>query len=1207
MYKSGDNSWGAAQGRKQQQDETFQTLNDIDQGKHNGKFTDQLKIIMDASKSGLISDGDKKKLVQAAMAKQSADLADQQEKSKTVLDHVMDVTSIPAKIVVGVGDSVNTFGNGIAADVNYVANDINGNHKKTQDAVIAHTLAAQDLTRKANAGGPLTPEYKAKLLRQVQAETNMAKIAKDQQTADHADVATNADPWKMAGAGGNILLNVAMLGTGGAAAEAGKAGVDLAIEGGSKLALEQIAKQGIKQVAIGTVQGGLGSGASVLEQKGKDTTWNDLAPALATGAITGAIFAGGSYLAGKGLGAIFSHFKANNVTPSDVMAMTPEDYQKSISTKTDAVPLDVAKTELGQVKTTIADTGKSVDGIKPIPFGDKTAAPTAVPEVAPSTGSKSMFEAIPTVAAGDVKAAPLAKQYINGQYDEIAQKVKVAGDALDKHDTALIPQIENAKAMSSTEAAARVEAIAQQAHNPEAFKTAVAALKEFADTRLTNDKFLGRTMNERQNYLSRFYERPTGAAGEALDRLKLVKGDKLPGYVKDRTIATQAEAEALAAMKNPDGSLMYPHLKLRNANVFEDAQQAISMAKSDHGKQAIKLALEQAHPGVKIGNGQIGYDAGTGVTYKALTMPGAKGLSAPESIADFYNRRANPEVPKDIFGIKLKDGNIVPVRDNEIIQQLKATGGQLVDPATGKSLHSNIVSRALRSAEKHPVGAYDTINANLKYSILGGGTFHAVTTAGSVAGQQVMRAVAHPLQIPGMIGDNVKLAIGTLSKASHETQMADYVATGQKGFADMVGVITRAKDILGDANVNWLDKVKDSSANPIKAIHDMVFDRQIPEAKMMILKQSMLSKFKGMDFHAPTAEQVAYGRDVASAVNNLGGINRAVEGLSPKVAKNLSRVLLATDFTEGKFRILGNAVTSLGPKGNIARQMIVGKSLLFAIPGLTAMTVAGKLDWNNGDEVRQAIWNQLMDPSIPVDEKGSANKTNPNGTNQAIHFPSTYLSELGKILKPALDPLSPNKFQGAIDYATNRSAAAIGVGSRLIQNKDFFGNPIYGQDANGNDMTPLQVAGNVANQVSPIPLVQGAKTVLNGQNIRDSALNTLGLRVSNDANSASGIHSAAVNDFYNTWGMAQSAKSKVVKQINALVASGNTSQAVRKAEEHNATIEGRLKPFKDKYSSHYNPAWDDEFKTLNISVKPGAMKQRSKDLQLNSKLLSPDY
>lgn len=829
--------------------------------------------------------------------------------------------------------------------------------------------------------------------------------------------------------------------------------------------------------------------------------------------------------------------------------------------------------------------------------------------------NKPLLAKLTTAKEGDVTAAPLANQYIQKQYETLGSKIQQAGSKLSENDKQLISKIEVPKTATPAEASAQLDKATSQADNPKQFAKTVSAIQDFTDARHANDVHLGRDVGYIPNYLPRYYKPPSGEAAQALE--SHFATNPLPGYTHGRDIATQAEADALASIKNADGTPKYPQLQRANANPLEDVKQAVGLAQADHGKQAFAQALEQAHPGVKVGFGKGGsFDTGSKLPYSELKVAGGKGLSVPDYLANAYNKRAL-NVPKDAFAIKLKDGSTIPVKDRQLVQKLKETGGQLINPVTGKSLHSNKVARMVASAKADPLGGYDKVNANLKYSILGGGTFHAITTAGTVGGQQLIQAtknlVLHPTRLPGQVADNLKLVASTFSKKANDAVNAVHEADGSLGFAHQIGVTLSPKEIAADADSGIVDSIKHTKFNPISQIHDAIFTRQIPQAKMMIMKQDMLAKFPKMDFNNPTAEQVAYGRREASAVNNLGGINRAVDGLTPQAAKQLSRGLLATDFTEGKARILYNALSPTkwaSPEGRVARQMVVGKSVLFALPGLAALTLSGKLDWSNQAQVNQAIVSQLTDPQIALGTKGAPSKSNPGGTPQAIHLPNTFISEIAKIIQPALDPNSPNKAQGAIDYATNRLAAAPAIASRLIQNKDFYGNPIYGQDKQGNPISPLQAVGNVANQVSPIPVAQATKQASGQQPLRDTLLNTAGLRVSADTTSPESQHTKAITDFFNTRNMLVKQQAPVKKQINDLVAQGNINQAKRVADSWNKSLNARVTPFRSQYAANYNPAWDDTkqgFGSFFIKTTGRAFTTRQKNNVENSKILSPNY
>lgn len=761
-----------------------------------------------------------------------------------------------------------------------------------------------------------------------------------------------------------------------------------------------------------------------------------------------------------------------------------------------------------------------------------------------STGSRpsSIVSAAPKVTVSDTAQPILNQRAVAASYNDLSAGVKSAAKGMSDKDIKLLEGIETTTKNASY-AAGKVNRVAQAADNPTQFKTVVAAMREAYNARHASDKELGRDVGFIHNYLPHIYDKSDKATSSALDRLNL-SADSTPGYVKGRVIPTYAEADRLAKEAG------LPQLKRANPNVLEDFYQSMGRAASDHGSAVLKRGLEEAHPGVKVGVGKIGFDAESGQKYDQLKIPGGSNLSLPSKLAAKYNARAQPG---------------------------KATGA---------------------------VGAYDKANAVAKTSVLGGGTFHALTTAGTVAGQQVVRGITHPTSIPGAIVDNLKLVSGTFNKGAHEANMAAFTDRGVTDFARKTGAT------LGPAEVAANDVSRTSRHIPIISdIHDAVFKRQIPEAKLTIIEQTMGQKFPKMDFANPTSEQVAYGRQVANQANNLGGINRAVEGLTPRTAKNLSRVLLAPDYTEGKFRTIYNALSSVGPKGNIARQMVVGKTLLFALPGLAALTAAGQIDWSDSKSFGKAITDQILDPSVSLGFNGKPSKTNPGGTPQAVHLPTTFISEIGKIIKPALDSLGPNgagtdPLAGVKSYATNRVAALPGTAARLAQNKDFYGNPIYGNDATGNPIGAGKTALNIGEQVLPIPAVQGIRQGAGQQDLLTSALNTAGGRVSADTTSAESLKSGDVTRLYNAFDGALTTKTAVAKKVQQLVAENKINQAHRTAQDWNSQLTSKPRNYPDNFGSNSKAAWDTKWKGLEIKTTSRADLTRIKNAKGNAALLN---
>lgn len=466
-----------------------------------------------------------------------------------------------------------------------------------------------------------------------------------------------------------------------------------------------------------------------------------------------------------------------------------------------------------------------------------------------------------------------------------------------------------------------------------------------------------------------------------------------------------------------------PDLKRLNQNFAQDLATDAQRRGNHISELALAKGLDQAYPGqLKVGELPRGYTQ--------LGVAGGKSLALPDAIAKKLNtRHAAPEV---------------------------------TNPA---------------------LKAYDALNRGLKYSELGGGTFHALTTTGSAAGQQLTSGnlLAHPIQ-------NLRLIAGTLSKTVHNANMNQLASDGNGGLstldkARVAGVTLSPKYILGDANLNVLDQAG-SKLNFIKGVHDMVFARQIPEAKLMIFKQAT----KNLDPNNPT--DLGKMRQVASAVNNLGGVNRAIEGLTPTAAQHLSRFALATDFTETKFRKLNDAITKGGPQGTIARQMVIGKVLVMALPGLAVAAAAGKLqspqDWAN------EAAKQVFDPQVTTNFKTAA------GYGKIAKLPATEVAEVSRILLPIFQN-PQDRLSGAKQYVTARSSAGLSTIWSVLTNKDYFGNPVVATDAQGKPDLG-KTAENLALSKSFIPIQQGIKVAQGKESLGEAAANTLGARVVTDPN-----------------------------------------------------------------------------------------------------------
>lgn len=930
--------------------------------------------------------------------------------------------------------------------------------------------------------------------------------------------------------------------------------------GGIKALAEQgfkaVAKKSAKVATAGTV-----GGAGYTVGTNPDASVKD----IVKGAAISGTLAGLAPVAGKGISKIFkskeSDFVPDRVVQIKNLKTGKVSYQRIPKNQADDIIKHVDNNDIysktpgrnidenGNLYHITARTPKSMES-----RGFKNAGVYTLP----TTENKSIISKLPEVALGNEKQAILNRNFVAGKYREFSDKLATASEGMSQKDLKLIDSIESKNELTSGEAATRVERIAKTADNPEKFKKAISVIRDFNDTRYAGDISLGRDVKYRQNYLNRTYAAEEGTAeGKAIEKLRVKAGGQ-PGYVKGRIIATQEEANALAALKNADGSPKYPHLQRANANAVEDTQQAIERAAHEHGSQALVKGLKEAHPG-QVSMGKIGYDAGTGLHYKGLNIPGGSGVALPSDLADKYNKRAPYMYSND---------------------------------KTGKALK-----------------AFDRGNAITKEARLAGGTFHSFTEAGTSAGQQLLKLanpknLLHPIEAGKNLFDNFKVITGSLSNKAHDkhvTQLASDAADNADGLSSLdrqhlAGVTDRPQDIASDASI--MQKVKHSKFNLLGQIHDMTFNRQIPEIKSMIFQQET----HGLDSRIPADLEKM--RSVARAVNKLGGINRAVDGLTSRQARIISRGLLATDFTEGRWRTIGSALnlSKNAPENKLARQMIVGKTIVYAVPGLIALAAAGEL----ADPVKETkkfgdqLVDQILDPNI------KSNFTTPGGTPRSLKLPRTFISEIGRIVQPIFDKAEPDKWAGVKDYASARLAALPSTSEQLVTNKDYFGNPIYGNDAQGNPISKSKVAANIGNQVLPIPGVEAIKagttvknkngTTKKQETPQEAFLNTLGFKVTVDTNSPQAHVNARQGQWFNIYDKTVTRKRAASKEVTNLVQQGKPAEARRKAMEFNTTLHKSFEPYYGSNPS--NPTddgmWDDMLQSLPIRVSEKSFALRAK-------------
>lgn len=418
----------------------------------------------------------------------------------------------------------------------------------------------------------------------------------------------------------------------------------------------------------------------------------------------------------------------------------------------------------------------------------------------------------------------------------------------------------------------------------------------------------------------------------------------------------------------------------------------------------------------------------------------------------------------------LEEAHPGQVKVGEIGSTPEGTYKQLLIPGGNKlslpsELADEINKRASTTSATGALGKYDTINAGLKYIKLGGGSFHAVTEQANFIGQQLTSGKL--FTNPSATGKSLKTLF---SEKTFGKEIDNWEKNGTLDKARLSGLTSMPEQISADVALSK----KKLELPVIKQFHDAIFKRQIPFMKLKTFEQ----KTEGLNIHNP--EDAATMRKIAGELNyNYGGINRQIQGLTPKQFQLAARGILATDFTEGKIKTIIDAASKGGPDGKLAREMVAGKAVIIAGLATGGAVAGGEFSGKSPEEIAKGIISKVIDPSF--DFKG-----------YTVGLPSSHISEFTKPFK-SLATNPQDRFSGLKDYATNRLAAVPSEVNQLINNRDFSKQPIYGADSKGRPISPLTTALNVGSGVVPIPVAQATNTAQGKQNIAAGIANTIGL------------------------------------------------------------------------------------------------------------------
>lgn len=367
---------------------------------------------------------------------------------------------------------------------------------------------------------------------------------------------------------------------------------------------------------------------------------------------------------------------------------------------------------------------------------------------------------------------------------------------------------------------------------------------------------------------------------------------------------------------------------------------------------------------------------------------------------------------------------------------------------------------------------YDTINSNLKNLKLAGGGFHSVNVLGSYLGQQIASGKIFTPTGARDLGTVIK---GTFSDNAYKSELDRLGQSGKLIDADASGLVYSMGRVQADVGraTGIVGKI------PIlNSIHDAIFGRQIPLLKLKIFEQ----KTEGLSRNDPV--QLEQMTKIAKELNqNFGGINQAIQGLTPKQFKVASRLFLATDYNEGQLMSLRDAFTKGGAEGKLAREVVFGKALLFGGLATAGAVAGGDFANKKPSEVAFDLLHKIVNPKFQI-----------GGYN--VGLPTTQVAEVAKPLEDTVKGVqSGHNLQGIQNFATSRLAAVPSEGLQLAGNKNYAGQNIYGVDSHGRPISPATTAADVAGTVLPIPFKQTVQTATGEQSLAAGAANVAGLRV----------------------------------------------------------------------------------------------------------------
>lgn len=690
--------------------------------------------------------------------------------------------------------------------------------------------------------------------------------------------------------------------------------------------------------------------------------------------------------------------------------------------------------------------------------------------------------------------------------------------------------------------------VINQAHDPEAMAQAVSALKDYNDYTQAAGNKLGQDIPYRQNYgLYTPYDKPEETGTNSAQ-------EPLQPGMANPTNAAYTKGRVFNTHEEAINNGYRP----KNASALEDLQNDVAMRSRDQSRLALQKGLEDTYgaDNVKRINGDQ-LPAG----YHQLLIPNGDHLALPANIADKINTR----------------------------QMYKYTEGK-----TGTAMK-----------------VYDAGNSIGKESELGGGTFHGFNTLGSFTGDQLLSG--------NLFKDPA--ALGKVSKNFFSQGATDKYFENLDNIPS--GGIDQTHSVLDGMKASGYDPSKLGQDVPIpgekgiagkfaelpglKQIHEAVFKREIPT----MLAEQFRQKTQGLDIFGNAADREKAITIMKSINKPLGTIDHDIDGLTPKQFKVAGRVLLAPGYQEGQMMALYDALTKGGVEGQIARQSVFGKALLFGGLATLGAAAGGNFQGQTPTQVALSIMHKMVNPQFDI-----------AGYN--VSTPATPISEIGKPINKLVSSVKGGKnvgqgiASGVEDFANSRAAFLPAQAEELATNQNYEGNAIHGSDYFGRPINAAHDVLNEAEDVSPIPISNAGQVASGQENIGAALANTAGLSTSPQYNlnyapiagqtyvqqleQTPGVPKAQIasdTQFFDLLEQGSKSKTKVTDNAIKAIAAKNPAKAQQLVDNYNQQLVATLTPWiKSGGNQYFDATMSSLLRSAELTYKK-ANENVSYDVQSN--------